>query len=130
MTTAALTPTWEGVGPCVTQPDLMFNDWTAARRLCNGCPVLDQCREWVLALPYGADPGGVVAALSPTDRAVQTLDDTERECRTCYEIKPLHAFAQWTPSRQARRYDCRACVAQARRSADADALITAMEGTQ
>ncbi|MFI6903060.1 WhiB family transcriptional regulator [Nonomuraea sp. NPDC050394] len=117
-------PTWDGVGPCIGQPDLMDatdpDTIARARELCCGCPVLTECRDWVLALPQDAGTSGVVAALTPTERTVLTLDGIPRECRSCGETKPLHQFAKWTPDRVHRRFDCRACTSRMEREARAE----------
>ncbi len=43
--------------------------WHAAIDLClNGCPVLEQCRQWVMGLNKHIDPGGIVAGTGEIDR--------------------------------------------------------------
>ncbi|MFI6534163.1 WhiB family transcriptional regulator [Nonomuraea sp. NPDC050547] len=129
-------PTWDGTGACIGQPDLMYGlsegGDDAAKKLCRACPVLDECRDWVLDLPWHCDPGGIVAGLTIQQRGrLSSSSATFRECITCSEIKPLYAFAPWASGREQRRPTCRACDYHKRRSAEADRATTiTSEGTQ
>ena len=41
------------------------DDYTAARRICNACPVIDACRDYALA---AREPFGMWGGLTPTER--------------------------------------------------------------
>jgi len=58
--------------PTSTAPTPGDVDWTAtarALRLCQGCPVLADCRADFYAVERGGDPGGVRFATLPGGRA-------------------------------------------------------------
>lgn len=40
----------------------------AARDLCRGCPVLQQCWNWAIDMSGWADPGGICAGLNEQER--------------------------------------------------------------
>ena len=40
----------------------------AAVAVCLRCPVIDECRGWVLALPNGVDRDGVAAGMDVAER--------------------------------------------------------------
>ncbi|GGS88266.1 WhiB family transcriptional regulator [Nonomuraea spiralis] len=102
-------PKWQGVGPCVGQPNIMYGSPGRARATCYSCPVLDDCCEWILSLPFSADPGGVIAAMTLEEREAIHQNVTTRTCRTCGEPKPLTAFSKWKPHAPSRRPDCKPC---------------------
>jgi hypothetical protein len=65
---------WQADGLC-TQPgvdrDQFFEDPVIARKVCEVCPVIDDCRPWILTVESGlrADRrGGIVAGLSAKER--------------------------------------------------------------
>ncbi|WP_435192466.1 WhiB family transcriptional regulator [Nonomuraea sp. bgisy094] len=109
-------PRWEVDGSCVGRANLMYpraadGGLDRARAICQACPVLDQCRDWVLALPPVLDPGGVVAGMTIAERELAYYDDLEgKRCATCGEVKPLHQFVPWVRGREARRPDCKTCA--------------------
>lgn len=43
----------------------------AALAVCRSCPVLAECREWVVALPASADPGGVTGGWTEYQRGLE-----------------------------------------------------------
>lgn len=45
-----------------------------ARALCNGCPVLEQCRHWIIAHRIDPCPVHVVAAMTPKERNTARRD--------------------------------------------------------
>lgn len=53
--------------------------------VCMPCPVRAQCAAWVLALPDRNDPGGVVAALTETDRKTARARARARRAATTRE---------------------------------------------
>lgn len=72
---------WQRDAACVeVDPDLFFPavpqaagrdtaQTAAARGVCRACPVLEECREWVLAtVPSRYDKYGVVGGLVPAER--------------------------------------------------------------
>lgn len=78
-----------------------------AAALCRGCPVLDECRTWVLSLPYGADPGGVCAGLTEGERARRRV--TAKHCPSCERTLPgsaFHANNRHTDGLQTHCIDC------------------------
>lgn len=84
---------------------------TAARRVCLGCPVLAECREWMSTLTRKADPGGVIAATTLEERAGH--DPDRKVCTRCWTALPRVAFT--TNSRRGKvrlRPWCRTCSAR------------------
>lgn len=59
---------WRDLSACEGRGAEMAGEPEAARRICFGCPVLDECRAWVLSLPSLLDPGGVCGGLSEDQR--------------------------------------------------------------
>lgn len=70
--------TWQERGSCRTADPSLFHysegertvsrrakDW-AAKRICAGCPVLQECAEWALAT---AEPWGTWGAMTEAERA-------------------------------------------------------------
>lgn len=103
-------PAWQADGLCAGRPDLMA-DPHQAEATCHRCPVLPECRDWVLSLPVHEGPDGVVAAMTLAERERVVLDrEPPRQCDTCLEIRPLWAYAQNTEGKPSRRKTCRTCV--------------------
>lgn len=111
-------PTWDGTGPCTGQAALMANT-DQAIATCRECPVLDECRDWVLSIPLHLGPDDVVAAMTFAERERILLDQLPpRQCIACKQIKPLHKFGQSSPGRPERRAVCKTCTsAQSRNKA-------------
>lgn len=104
--------------------------WEDAKRLCRACPVLVQCRSWVVTLPARADVTGVCGGLTEEERARERrrraqpgaatapeLPHDRLECTKCGQVKPDEAFAADPRliGRRGRRSHCRTCVAAWRR---------------
>ena len=110
--TAALDylPTWKGVGLCAGQPESMVVD-ARALNLCRACPVLDECRDWVLSIPIHEGPDGVVAGLVFAERERILLGRLPpKTCNDCQATKPLHEFAPNSEGKPTRRAICRPCM--------------------
>jgi hypothetical protein len=109
-------PTWEGVGLCVDQPDVLYPgtpiELAHARALCHSCPVIDQCRTWVLSIPSHLGPDGVVAAMTDRERERILLGQQQKQCITCMESKPLYKFARNSEGKEGRRLSCTACTSK------------------
>lgn len=120
MTTLDYLPTWEGAGACIGKADVMHPSQDPAELqqaldLCHRCPVLAECRDWVLSIPLHLGPGGVVAGMTPAERERVLLAHLPpRKCGDCRQVMPLYKFSQNTPGRAARRPVCKVC-AQKRR---------------
>jgi hypothetical protein len=61
-----------------------------ALALCRNCPVLDDCKAWVLSLPDTLDPGGICAGLNERQRMKirpkrhpSIAPDAPRTCAQC-----------------------------------------------
>lgn len=63
-----------------TDPEMFYPNYTGgrareseeAKRWCRACPVLDQCRAWVMEFEHGEPAGnrfGVWAGMTPRERA-------------------------------------------------------------
>jgi hypothetical protein len=124
----AYLPTWEGTGLCVDRPSAMYAETESqiqrARALCRACPVLAQCRTWVQALPWRADPGGVVAGMTPEERGHPDLAvPGKKRCTKCKQELP---FSEFSPMGTRLKSHCKACMRRAdverRRAAKVDAL--------
>lgn len=60
-------PTWTTSALCIGEPDYWHDDssWPTAKAICEGCPVLAECRSWGMAgLPLGVVEG-VYGGLTP-----------------------------------------------------------------
>jgi len=73
---------WAEVAPCRhADPELFWPEVstypTAALALCDGCPVLGDCRE--LFLSQDADAGGVWFATTPMDRRLHRLTESRED---------------------------------------------------
>ena len=117
-------PTWTGVGLCIGQPELMYPDspaaLRAARATCRACPVLAECRDWVLSIPDYLGPDGVVAAMTASERERTILSRLPpKQCNTCQQVKPQYQFGINTAGRAARRAICRSCANQPPAKTDA-----------
>lgn len=128
-------PQWEGIGPCTRYPKLMYpasdeRSLNAARTICRSCPVLRRCREWVLGLPYDADPGGVVAGMTPAERSMPNLmpdidiPHCHKQCTKCEDVLPFSDFSAQANGAQGLRSRCKGCVAQATREYRAARQLT------
>ncbi|TDB83435.1 hypothetical protein E1264_28480 [Actinomadura sp. KC216] len=88
----------------------------AAKAICDDCPVLDHCREWVLALAPRDDPGGICGGLTEPERAARRkvtvaadVPDGHKWCRRCLDVKPLEAFYRDRKNADGRNSFCKAC---------------------
>jgi len=70
--------TWTDFASCRSiGGDLWFPEvgeptWVAARRICESCPVMWQCRDWVMRTELGFDRSrrfGITGGLTPSQRA-------------------------------------------------------------
>ncbi|WP_242892619.1 WhiB family transcriptional regulator [Actinomadura litoris] len=52
-----------------------------ARRICRRCPVVGDCRDWVLGLTVRDDPGGVCAAMTEDERTTERRAAAYRRSR-------------------------------------------------
>lgn len=96
--------------PCVGKWRILENPHTEhlARKLCDGCPLLDGCREWVVGLKDWEDPGGFRGGLTEKERAAERrrrnppkkaqprprprATPAEKTCAKCRETKPASEF--------------------------------------
>jgi hypothetical protein len=123
-------PTWEGLGSCAGKAKLMEPDGRDLRgvqravAVCRSCPVLAKCRAWLDSLPYGADPGGVVAGTVPGYRDRPALDESGmgKRCGTCGQVLPLTAFTRVHRDRPLLRTYCNACGNAEKRARKVDAV--------
>ena len=94
---------WHDDAACRDVPDLMApaegepEDTDTARRICDACPVLADCRAWVLALSQEFDPSGIVAGLTPQQRTRRRAKPVVRhpdakECSRCRLTRPAGDF--------------------------------------
>jgi len=60
----------------------------AAKITCRHCPVLVDCREWVLGLPASADPGGITAGMTENERQKKTRMSAEESPKKGLERAP------------------------------------------
>lgn len=73
--TAGLRAAWGERAACRRDAGLLdpdSPDWVdeaTAIAVCRACPVLTECRAWVLALPASVDVGGVCGGLTEHERA-------------------------------------------------------------
>lgn len=101
--------------------------WEEAKQLCRSCPVLVQCRSWVVTLPAKRDPTGVCGGLTEEERGRERrrrahlpapprtpppVPDGHLPCTRCGEVKADTEFAADSRmvGRRGRRSHCRACV--------------------
>ncbi len=66
------TEEWMEQAACRQMPTELFfpergEDATAAKAVCNTCPVIAECREYALSLPHWTD--GVFGATTPRERS-------------------------------------------------------------
>lgn len=68
----------DGTEPCSVEPDLFTENWTNrglrpedARKLCEGCPVLDMCRDYAMA---AKEPYYVYGGTVPSERGIKPKD--------------------------------------------------------
>lgn len=61
---------WRERAACRGRPDLIRGGEGAEERrtFCFGCPVLDDCRAWALALPIGAETEEIAGGLTAYQR--------------------------------------------------------------
>ncbi|MUN41484.1 WhiB family transcriptional regulator [Actinomadura litoris] len=52
-----------------------------AKGICRGCPVTEKCRGWILSLPKGADPGGVLGGMTEDERTTERRAAAYRRSR-------------------------------------------------
>ncbi|MEU6785912.1 hypothetical protein ABZ912_42555 [Nonomuraea angiospora] len=78
-------PGWVGRGPCSADAAAMYGRPGHAVEVCAGCRFLPACRAWVLGLHPALDPGGIVAGLSPTERAHARRGPQAAETTTRHE---------------------------------------------
>ncbi|MEU8378849.1 hypothetical protein [Streptosporangium sp. NPDC048865] len=92
-------------GACTDRPELMTPDpnnpeaLDAAVETCLSCTAYLACLAWVTAIPADQDPGGIIAALTETERAEQRGTPTlpTRHCPRCDQDKApsdFHASAR------------------------------------
>lgn len=60
---------WGEQAVCVGKARILESpNETAARALCDGCPVTGDCARWVIRLTHRQDPGGFIAGMTEADR--------------------------------------------------------------
>lgn len=105
--------------------------WADAKAVCRTCPVLVQCRSWVITLPVRQDVTGVCGGLTEAERATERrrlgqlgvqpgVPEPEPPrpaagrllCTSCGETKPDDDFGRdkRMPGRRWRRSHCRVCT--------------------
>lgn len=57
-----------GLGAVMDPPNPTPQQIGEAAAICLRCPVMDDCRTWVMSLPEKQDPGGVCAGMSELSR--------------------------------------------------------------
>ncbi|MER6830889.1 hypothetical protein ABT352_33185 [Streptosporangium sp. NPDC000563] len=102
-------------GACTNRPNLMTPNpddtqaVDAAIETCLSCSAYVQCLAWITATPTDQDPGGIIAALTETDRGLPTPrradpdeklpDPDTRRCTRCKTVKNRSEFyahqARW-----------------------------------
>ena len=71
---------------------IMFGgDWARASQLCAQCPVLDECRDWVLAHDQDPVEGSYTAGWTPTER--ERILSRRRRLRRQAERREQEALA-------------------------------------
>jgi len=97
-------------------PELVPVNQPAALALCQSCPVLDDCRRWVLALAPSDDPGGVCGGLTPPERdtlrapaASGAFTPGTKWCNRCQQTKPLDEFYRDSRTADGRNAYCKPC---------------------
>lgn len=94
--------------PCAGKPHILENPDLEhlARKLCRGCPLLNDCREWVLGLPGRDDPGGFRGGLTEAERNAERrrrnpppkrqprsrTTPAEKACAKCGDTKAASEF--------------------------------------
>ncbi len=87
----------------------------AALAVCRSCPVLDDCRAWVLGLPERLDPGGVCGGLTEIQRSKARRAATANRPRVCSECRVRKTRGDFSPSESSvsgLASECRACAAR------------------
>lgn len=101
--TAGLRAAWGERAACRRDAGLLdpdSPDWVdeaTAVAVCRACPVIAECRKWVLALPASVDVGGVCGGLTEHERARARAGGWEpgggtKFCPSCRVIKPATEF--------------------------------------
>jgi hypothetical protein len=110
---------WEDVWtPRGDHPDSTDPVWREPRDLCLSCPILAECRAWILAQRPDPCPESMVAALAPRQREEKRRNGLRAKCGTPTGRKE-HAVLGEEPCdacREARNARDRE-LAQARRTA-------------
>lgn len=129
---ADLTASWRDEAAChglgsLMDPPRDYADTVAeldALAVCRWrCPVLDDCRSWVLSLPERHDPGGVCGGLTERDRtharnvagghkAAATMAASapgSKECGSCGVVKDATEFYANTGHRDGLGSNCIVC---------------------
>jgi WhiB family redox-sensing transcriptional regulator len=112
---------WRDRAACAGQSVAMATHQTdgpavsAAKAVCWGCPVLEECREWVLALPEPLDPGGVCGGMTEARRSTTRRAATANRPRVCSECrvrKTRADFATAPTSVSGLASECKGCAAR------------------
>jgi WhiB family redox-sensing transcriptional regulator len=95
-------------------------DENEARVLCHGCPVRDDCLEWVLVRPQHTDPEDmwILGGLNPGQRRAERhrrrhpapVIRTEKPCTGCKQIKSIDGFGPDKRASDGRTSRCRVCI--------------------
>ena len=123
LTTALHMDPWATQAACVGLWDLLETPALEreAKRLCATCPVQDDCRKWVLTLPYRQDPGGVRGGLTENERNnIRRREQrkpprkrrnipAEKPCAQCGETKPASDYYRNPARRDGLDAKCRPC---------------------
>lgn len=122
--TAALTdPTapWRTRAACNGKADLMDQaeptqaGTRRAKAVCRTCPVLADCKDWVLRLHSGLDPGGVCGGLTELQRLkVRRERDggPAKTCCRCGKSRPVTEYYADPRALDGLRSECRTCAAE------------------
>ncbi|TDD77717.1 WhiB family transcriptional regulator [Actinomadura rubrisoli] len=120
---ASVTAEWTRRAACggrarVMDPPMRKLDAASRNRaiaVCLGCAVLDDCRTWVMTLPTKADPGGICAALTESQRAQRRKH--AKTCTGCRLVLPGTEFHGNPREPDGLTPYCKACSQQIRKAA-------------
>lgn len=111
-----MTPDWQQHATCKGVPWLMdppedlqtAENEALALALCGRCPVLDDCRDWVLSLDV--DPGGIAGGMTAAEREqIRATTGDPKPCTKCGQVKQPDQFRPVRPGALKREPVCRAC---------------------
>lgn len=87
--------------------------------LCRICPVLRDCRDWLLRVPPKEDPGDICGGWTEAERtkartqALMTAEKTTtKQCRTCWEWKGPEDYSPDKRGYDGLQANCKPCIAK------------------